>query len=513
MWNHIIPRPQRVLIRKGQFVVSGPLRVHASPPPAVDEQWIGRVNAAVARLTALPFPLLAAGGSRYDADLFIHVGGEEPAESTADPTVEASYRLEVTTERIEISAHDEAGVAHAVAVLAQAILLSGATGDGTSATHDGTVILPAVEVVDRPASPWRGFMLDTSRHFFPVESLERLLDVLWLLRLNRFHLHLTDDQGWRFPVPEYPRLTEVGAVRPARTSDDEIYGGSYTADELRTIDRHAALLGIVVVPEADLPGHASAALAAYPELSCSKRPWEVETRSGVFHAVLCASEPAANTFISTVFRTLADLFHGPYIHIGGDEVPTESWNACPHCGNGEDPYQSIVRAQAEAVVAVGRRPVAWDEASGLDLPRETIIINWRTPDGALTALKRGYDLVLAPEGKAVYLDHKHRDTDLEAGRLSVCTVADTARFAPLTYLTEGHDTPGRIIGGQANVWTEAIPYHSTLEYMTIVRLTAAAQGIWSGRPAAADAGFFADLDRFRRCLYERGYNVYPGSFD
>jgi hexosaminidase len=171
---------------------------------------------------------------------------------------------------------------------------------------------------------------------------------------------------------------------------------------------------------------------------------------------------------------------------------------------------------AESVIAVGRRPVAWDEASALDLPSETIIINWRGPAGAMNALDRGYDLILAPEGRAAYLDHKHRDSPLEPGRLGVCTVNDSSSFAPEPYVA-AHRTKqsptGRIIGGQANLWTEGIPYHRDIEYMAFLRLAAVAQGLWTGVPGNAAEGFGESLEILRNNLHSAGIAVYPGSFE
>ncbi|MDA3951852.1 MAG: family 20 glycosylhydrolase, partial [Spirochaeta sp.] len=370
---------------------------------------------------------------------------------------------------------------------------------------------------------------DVARHFFPVETLERITDIIWLLRLNRFHIHLTDDQGWRFPVSEFPALTDTGGYRHDGTTENGRYGGSYTAGELQRIDREAALLGITVVPEIDLPGHASAALTAYPDLSCDQRAPGVQTEWGIFSHVLCTTRSETKRFLRAVFTAVRDTFGGSYIHIGGDEVPDGAWAACPACSRRDDPYQDIVREMAKLVLELGRRPVAWDEASRLDLPRSTIIVNWRRPGDAAAALERGYDLVLAPERRATYLDHKHRDTALEPGRLGVCTVADSAAFAPQAYVADHvsagksakpgappNDAPAsqtsRILGGQANLWTEELLYHAHIEYMGIVRLAAVADGLWSGEPARVNDAFFPDLDRLRRRLSERGYAVYTGPF-
>jgi hexosaminidase len=341
-----------------------------------------------------------------------------------------------------------------------------------------------------------------------------MIDTLWLLRLNRFHMHLTDDQGWRIPVPEYPLLTEVGGWRSDETIEQGRYGGWYSRDQLRALDADASSLGITIVPEIDLPGHASAAVTAYPDVSCDGVAPGVETRWGIFPAVICATSTATRDLLAAVYRSAAETFSGRYIHIGGDEVLPDKWSRCPDCGRHDDPYQEIVRYMAETVISLGRRPIAWDEAAGLDLPRETIIVNWRDPSGARAALERGYDLIVAPEGQGAYLDRKHLDDPLEPGRLSVGTVGDAAAFAPHTYVAAKTSPTGSgsILGGQGNVWSEEILYHRHFEYMAIVRLAALAEGFWSGQPADRRPDFFPVLDAWRRRLGDRGLAVYPGPY-
>jgi len=542
IWNRIIPRPKVVHDAEGTCPLPAVLSVALS---AGHRERIGRINTAAMRILSRPTPVFAAATTGEAAAVTI----------TCREDLEHAYRIIVEPRGITIEVREDGDIPSALAVIVQGLLLASFDGDGaidgeaTTSTVGAPLALPCGIIEDDSATEWRGFMLDVARHFAPVESLDRVVDLLWLFRLNRFHLHLTDDQGWRFVVPGYPRLTEVGAWRPAGTSDNQTEGGFYSADELRTLDEECRLLGITVVPEVDLPGHASAAFAAYPELSCTGGTWHVETRWGIFPSVLCASEEHVPPFLNAVFATVADTFAGPYIHVGGDEVPPEPWTACPRCRELSDPYQAIVRRIADTVVALGRRPVVWDEASALDLPQGTIVINWRGPEGARNALAGGYDLVLAPEQRSAYLDHKHLDSPLEPGRIGVCTVADAAGFAPAHYArtrgvpavtdrggavpgnpvpgnpdaapaappspgtpSPGTPSPGTILGGQGNLWTEGVHCHREIEYMAIVRLAAIAEGLWSGRPAAESARFFENLDALRRRLSETGYNVYPGTF-
>ena len=423
---------------------------------------------------------------------------------------EGHYELAVTSAGVTVRAGGTAGFSAGLATVVQAVLL----------LDHGQTVLPAVTILDHPAYPWRGFMVDVARHFLPMESLHRVLDVVWLLRLNRFHLHLTDDQGWRLPVSAYPLLTDVGGWRSDCTSEGGRYGGFYSAGELRELDSDAAALGIIVVPEIDLPGHASAAITAYPQIGCSREVPGVETRWGIFPAVISPVSQAARDFIRTVFAAATEVFQGPYIHVGGDEVMTESWaSLTSEAGQEDQLYQQIVRFMTETVLELGRVPLVWDEASRLDLPRDTIILNWREPEFAGAALERGYRIVLCPQARRTYLDHKHRDTPLEAGRLSVCTVHDSSRYEPLLYVREalGPDLPGadRVLGGQGNLWTEGVRFHSEVEYMGYLRLAAISEGLWTGTPGAAawSEGFRERLEWWRGRMIASGVNVYPGAME
>jgi hexosaminidase len=489
-WQHLIPQPREITPSTGEWTATFPLAI--ALPPGYDNAMLDRVNAAATRLTGIAVLFRPVTSADENVRCIPGTPGELPS---------GAYRITVSSRVILVKFSTPESLPNALAVITQGILLDGA---------DTSVRLPCADITDEPLFPWRGFMLDVARHFFPLAAVDRVIDYLWLMRINRFHLHLTDDQGWRIPVSDYPLLTETGAFRDDGTGEGKRYGGFYTTGELRQLDEDASVLGIAIVPEIDLPGHASAAITAYPGLVCNATASGVRTRWGIFDSVLCASRPGTYDFMEAVYAAVAETFSGPYIHIGGDEVPETMWKSCPDCSQLKNPYQAIVRAMANTVVRLDRRPVAWDEASALTLPESTIIVNWRRPDDAAEALKRGYDLVLAPEGRAAYLDHQHLDSPLEPGRIGVCTVADSAAFSPATYLSDR--TGGNVIGGQANLWTEGVPFFRNVEYMAWVRLAAVADGLWRGSPAAGRPHFFDDLDRLRHSLIRRGINAYPGPF-
>ncbi|WP_018526551.1 beta-N-acetylhexosaminidase [Alkalispirochaeta alkalica] len=514
VWDDLLPEPQRVT-SSSQSVAEGFL------PPPVLRLWcsdeVSRSTAvavveSVDRLRTARDISWELCRNREEAHLVIDQGGRA---ASVQP---GGYRLEVGSRGITLTGVDRDGVAAGLATVFQALLHNRFRCQG-----EDMLPLPPVVIEDWPAHSWRGFMFDLARHFFPLESLYRFLDLLWLLRFSRFQLHLTDDQGWRIPLEEYPELTDSGAWRDDGTSDQKLYGGSYSHQDLRDLDEAAALRGITIVPEIDLPGHASAVITAYPELGCSGIAPGVETRWGIFESVLCPSRPETGRFIESVFGEVSRLFQGPYVHVGGDEVMTRAWHDCPNCRNEafrrgiavDDLYQVLVRSMAEAVLAAGKRPLVWDEASRLDLPRETIVVNWREPEFARAALEGGYQIVLAPQSRRVYLDHKHLDSPLEAGRLGAATVRETSSFEPCSYLGATDSSSARnILGGQAQLWTEGISWHSQAEYMAVVRLAAASQGLWKGVPGTSrwNEDFQDRLEAMRRVLFSCGVNVYAGPF-
>ena len=527
LWDTIIPSVKMRDFKPGSFPIPREIRVwvgNERAREAVDASLvsIGRISAGRPGDPSWTFVAgrdAAHVSARLDGEAVDHSAGTDPWEA---------FFLAVRPAGITITAAEPQGIAAGMSALYQAVLRA-VDGDGTDGANNNALLLPAVDIVDAPAHGWRGFMLDTARHFFPPDALHRTLDMLWFLRLNRFHLHLTDDQGWRVPVDGYPRLTEVGGWRHDGTTEDGLYGGSYSREDLSALDSAAEARGIEVIPEIDLPGHASAAITAYPEIGCTGRAPGVQTRWGIFDAVICPVGDESARFIDAVFGSVSELFHGEHIHIGGDEVITRAWQESSLCTQNlrdrglesvEELYGIVVRAMAEAVLSRGKRPIAWDEAAQLDLPPETIIANWREPEYAAAALDRGHDIVLVPQARRAYLDHKHRDGPLESGRLGTCTVRDSASFEPNRYVAEavrGRSSGGAgcILGGQTNLWTEAIATQPQVEYMSLVRLAAVSEGLWAGAPGVDrwDNGFRHNLDAYRQSLFRRGYNVYPGALE
>ncbi|MFD3647431.1 beta-N-acetylhexosaminidase [Streptomyces cyaneofuscatus] len=384
--------------------------------------------------------------------------------------------------------------------------------------------VPAVVVEDAPRFSWRGLMLDVSRHFLPKDDVLRYLDLLAAHKLNVFHFHLTDDQGWRVEIKRYPRLTEAGAWR-SRTKyghraselwDETPHGGYYTQDDIREIVAYAAERHIRVVPEIDIPGHSQAAISAYPELGntdvIDTTTLSVWDTWGINPNVLA---PTDNTlrFFEGVFEELLDLFPAatsPFIHVGGDECLKDQWKESPTAQariaelglKDEDELQSwFIRHFDSWLTAHGRRLIGWDEILEGGLAEGAAVSSWRGYAGGIAAAEAGHDVVMCPE-QQVYLDHRQDggpDEPMPIGY--VRTLEDVYRFEPVPPgLSE--EAAGHIIGTQANVWTEVMQNRSRVDYQVFPRLAAFAEVAWSSLPAPADrdfAGFDARMtDHYAR---------------
>ncbi|MGW3740453.1 beta-N-acetylhexosaminidase [Streptomyces sp. NPDC005146] len=441
-----------------------------------------------------------------------------------DPALEPEgYRLSTGTGRsVVITGGSPAGVFWGAQTLRQ---LLGPEAFRRAPVPTGVpACIPFTDIEDRPRFSWRGLMLDVSRHFLPKDDVLRYLDLLAAHKLNVFHFHLTDDQGWRVEIKRYPKLTEVGSWR-SRTKhghraselwDETPYGGHYTQDDIREIVAYAAERHIRVVPEIDIPGHSQAAISAYPELGntdvIDTTTLSVWDTWGVSPNVLA---PTDNTlrFFEGVFEELLDLFPAatsPFIHVGGDECLKDQWKESPTAQArirelglaDEDELQSwFIRHFDRWLTARGRRLIGWDEILEGGLPDGAAVSSWRGYAGGIAAAEAGHDVVMCPE-QQVYLDHRQDggpDEPMPIGY--VRTLEDVFRFDPVPPgLTE--EAAGHILGTQANVWTEVMQNRSRVDYQVFPRLAAFAEVAWSALPAPADRDF-ADFERRMTAHYAR----------
>lgn len=444
-----------------------------------------------------------------------------------DPALSGAedYVLTIGPEGAAVAAASPEGVVRGLSTLRQLALSEGP-------------VIRSLRIEDGPRFPWRGLMLDCARSFFRVEFIERLLDLAALHKLNVFHWHLTDDQAWRLDLPGLPELAAAGS----RRRDSRIHGvawreGSYSVDDARRVVAYAAERGIMVVPEIETPGHAIALLSSHPELSCAGAaagglPFMPEDRFGVFEDILCAGNEGVFELLGRVFDGLAGIFPGPFVHVGGDEAPKARWLLCPKCrgvmrahnlrgpGGELDPerLQSWFMGRVSALLAErGKRMVGWDEIleggvaapGGEGVPKDAVAMSWRGYSGGAEGARAGLEVVMCPQTKACYLDHKHLDLPEEPGNLGVCTVRDSYAFEPVPPGLSPEEA-ALVKGGQANLWTEMAYFGRQAEYLLFPRLSALSEALWSPKEARCFEDFARRLPAHGRRLDVLGVNRYRG---
>jgi hexosaminidase len=409
------------------------------------------------------------------------------------------YELTITPASIEIGAAGRAGYFYGLQSVLQLLPVEAYGHSGAAA---GPAVLPCVRIVDRPRLPWRGMLLDCSRHFFPLDFIKQFIDDLAVHKMNTFHWHLTDDQGWRLEIKKYPKLTEIGAwrvdredknwsSRPAQQAGEKAtYGGFYTQDDVREVLAYAKTRCITVVPEIEMPGHCLSALASYPEFSCSGGPFTVPP-GGVWPIkdVYCPGNDATFAFLEDILTEVTDLFPGEYIHIGGDEVDKSTWKTCPKCQarikaeglKSEEELQSwFIRRIEKFLNGRGKKLMGWDEILEGGLAPNAAVMSWRGIDGGIAAARAGHDVVMTPTSHC-YFDYYQGDPTLEPPAIGgYLPLSKVYSYEPVPDALSAEETPF-IIGAQANLWTEFVPTPAHAEYMTFPRIAAIAETAWTAR--------------------------------
>jgi len=361
---------------------------------------------------------------------------------------------------------------------------------------NNTLIVPSVHILDYPRYQYRGMHLDCARHFFPKEFVKKYIDYLAMYKMNYFHWHLTDDQGWRIEIKKYPKLTEVGAWRKgiltgrykdkSRVTDTVNYGGYYTQEDVKEIVKYAEERHITVIPEIEMPGHALAALTGYPEFSCTGGPIEIAREWGVFEDIFCPKEETFG-FLEGILSEVAELFPGRYIHIGGDEAPKDRWQKCTHCQElikkeglkDEHELQSYFIKRIERFLNTkGKSIIGWDEILEGGLAPNATVMSWRGTEGGIEAAKQNHNVIMTP-GEYCYFDHYQSDPRNEPIAIGgYTTIEKVYSFEPTPKeLTD--EQRKYILGAQANVWTEYIIEPKNVEYMVFPRICALSEVLWT----------------------------------
>ena len=482
----LIPLPQKMDCREGAFKLQPktPIRTDVAVRETGDylAERLGKATGYSLKVATSTKPQPVKGS------ILLTTKGAKP-ELGAE-----GYELTVTPDSVVVRAGKSAGLFYGVQTLLQ-LLPPEAFAAKPVAGVDWKI--PCVQIEDQPRFKWRGLLLDVARHFFTKDEVKQLLDLMALQKINTLQMHLTDDQGWRIEIKKYPRLTEIGAWRKdagfgldpkASTTygPDGRYGGYYTQDDIREIVAYARGRHITVVPEIEMPGHASAALSAFPELSCNGGPYTPNAQGGVFAGVYCAGKEETFEFLQNVLVEVRQLFPGAYIHIGGDEVPKDNWKKCARCQarikqeglKNEHELQSyFVRRIEKSINAQGRTLIGWSEIREGGLAQNAVVMDWI--GGAVEAASAGHDVIMSPTGYC-YLDYyqsTNHATEPKAigGYLPLSKVYS---FEPLPEKLEPQ-YQWHILGAQGNLWTEYVPNFKHAQYLVFPRLSALAEVTWS----------------------------------
>lgn len=516
----IVPWPRQLVERAGELRLDSHTRIILAGNDAVAIRPIAELLAIPLR-AASGLPLSVETSSSGDTATNAIVLHLQPTTPDAAPQSE-SYRLSVSERAAVLTAATPAGLIEGIETLRQ--LMPAALEQAVRATspwgsvsaHPVTLAataapvqwaIPAVEIEDAPRFRYRGTLLDVARYYFPPEFLTKLIDMMALYKFNALQLHLTDDQGWRIEIKKYPKLTEVGAWRRETmvgqtpvpyVGDGKPHGGFYTQQQIRDLVAYAAARNITIVPEIEMPGHAGAALAAYPNLSCTGGPFEVSTTWGVHEDIFCPSEQTF-AFLEDVLTEVMELFPSQYIHVGGDEVPKTRWKTSPVAQDlmrreglkNEEELQSYFIKRIERFLSShGRKLIGWDEILEGGIAPEATVMSWRGIQGGIAAAQQGHDVIMTPTDYA-YLDQYQGDPTAEPLAIGGYLPLDSVyAWEPVpNVLTPAQSA--HVLGAQGNLWSEYVPTSTHAEYMLFPRLLAMSEVFWSVREARNWNSFLA----------------------
>lgn len=506
--NHydVIPYPQSLQEQEGQFVLDDNMRFAALGANEELQRIVSDFADELSAKSGLSFEL--STGVRAAPVMFgVDASMKHPE----------GYTLEITTDEIQAKAATAKGLFYAAQTLRQLLTKS----------DDDSWYFPAATITDAPRFSYRGMHLDVARHFHPVETVKAMIDQLAYHKMNTFHWHLTEDQGWRIEIKAFPKLTEVGAYRNGtlighyndqpHQFDGKRYGGFYTQEQIREVVQYAAERHIEVIPEIELPGHAQAALAAYPELGCEEGPYEVWQKWGVSDNVFCPTETTFE-FLEKVFDEVVELFPSKYIHIGGDECPKTKWKESAFCQQLmqeeglKDEYELqsyFIRRVERYLNSKGKQIIGWDEILEGGLAPNATIMSWRGIEGGIEAAKAGHDVIMTPTSHC-YLDYYQSDHPNEP--LAIGGLLPLEKVYSYEPIPEELDEAEAkyVLGTQVNLWTEYIPTREKLEYMLFPRLCASAEVGWTAERDFPDfvERLIPHLDRLRQMGIEPANHLY-----
>jgi hexosaminidase len=429
-------------------------------------------------------------------------------------TNEEGYKLKIQENNILIVSKNSKGAFYAVQSLLQLLPIK---------SNNLAIAIPCLELRDEPQFKYRGMHLDVGRHFFSIDFIKKYIDLIARLKMNTFHWHLTEDQGWRIEIKKYPKLQEIAAYRnetlvghyndQPHQFDGEKYGGFYTQEQIKEVVAYAQTRQVTIIPEIEMPGHSQAAIAAYPVLGCAGEQVEVATKWGVFDEVYCPKESTFK-FLEDVIDEVVALFPGKYIHIGGDEAPKTNWKKCAHCQKlikekklkNEHGLQSYFITRMEKYInSKGKQIIGWDEILEGGLAPNATVMSWRGTSGAIQAAKKGHDVILTPSSHC-YFDHYQSDNENEPLAIGgFLPLEKVYHFNPIPEeLTK--DESRYVQGAQGNVWTEYMQTEKQLEYMAFPRVVALSEVVWSSPENKNYIDFISRLAKYQKRLDQLDVN-------
>ncbi|MDL2256159.1 family 20 glycosylhydrolase [Parabacteroides sp. OttesenSCG-928-G06] len=483
---NVIPRPQSLKQNEGTFLFTSKTTIGIDKGNREMSDLVALFQEKISPATGFDLQTVAQGKGTINFYLDAHAS-EHPE----------GYQLIVDKKEITVKAPAMAGLFYGMQTILQ---LLPKEIKSSERIMQSSWTIPAVEIKDQPEFMWRGLMLDVSRHWFTKEEVLKYIDELAEYKMNVFHWHLTDDQGWRIEIKSLPELTEKGSMRAPRVGqwwqrerqqpgEEATYGGYYTQEDIKEVVAYAAKRHVRVIPEVDVPGHSLAALVVYPELACLKAPEAINVGNkfyGIDENSLCAGSELSYEFMEKVLSEVATLFPDEYVHIGGDECYKGFWKECPKCQarmekeglKDVNELQSyFIRRMEKLLQAKGKKLIGWDEISEGGLAPEATVMSWRGMKGGIEAAKQGHKVIMTPN-RNCYIDLFQGEPSVEPDTYSMCRLSDSYAFTPVP---EGVD-PSMILGGQGNLWAESVPHFRHAEYMTWPRGWALAEIMWTNPP-------------------------------
>ncbi len=511
---NIIPQPVSVKLQFGSFVLTANTSVQYDPKQKELKAAADFLNEQLKQITGFNLPVNNSKSTiiRLSIERLSVIGDE-------------GYLLKVQKNNINIKANSKVGIIYGIQSLLQTL---------PAIRTNEKLEIPCLSITDYPRFKYRGMHLDVSRHFFGPEFIKEYIDLIAAYKMNIFHWHLVDDQGWRIEIKKYPNLTATGAWRVDHTSivwgsrpqakEDEVanYGGYYTQEQIKEIIQYAAIRNVTIIPEIEMPGHVASAIASYPQLSCTQQ-FQLPLTGGNYTGMAsnyCAGNDSVFTFLENVLDEVVQLFPSTYIHIGGDEVDKDSWKKCNKCQarinkvglkNEEELQSYFIRRIEKYLISKKRKMIGWDEILEGGLAPEATVMSWRGEAGGIEAAKMKHDVIMTP-GKPVYFDHYQAGPEGEPIAIGgMNTLKNVYDYEPVPKELNAEETK-YVLGAQANLWTEYITTAEHVEYMILPRMPALAEVVWSSKENRNWQSFNERLQNYLRAYGQRGLRYCPGNY-